>query len=92
MEDKKLGQEPAFPTIEQSGNPEYWNTYAGISKRLYIATIAIQGILASPTLGDRLAKQFSGASNEETYGIVEKVAQIINVTNQELAEQVASQF
>ena len=51
---KKLGQEPAFPTeVEyldgklqecfQTGN--HTAQYSGISKRLYIATMAMQGFM-----------------------------------------------
>lgn len=45
----KLGQEPAFPLHEElMGNfGSYRQSTYGISKRLYIACIALQGILAN---------------------------------------------
>ena len=43
MENNKLGQEPAFP-VDLGDVPPHFN---GISKRLYIACIALQGILAN---------------------------------------------
>lgn len=46
-EDEKIGQEPAFPTYEQQGNPICWNTEIGMSKRFYAACAAMQGILAN---------------------------------------------
>ena len=50
MEDKKLGQEPAFANTEtyNPNNMECNGTYQqGMSKRFYAACAAMQGILAS---------------------------------------------
>lgn len=41
-EKQKLGQEPAFPVLDDVGVAS-----EGMSKRLYIATAAMQGMLAS---------------------------------------------
>ena len=51
MSDKKLGQGSAFPSFEQD---ESWKIPAyrpipGMSKRLYIATMVMQGVLAGRT-------------------------------------------
>lgn len=47
MSEKKLGQEPAFPIIDKDyGNSGIYET--GVSKRLYIATQLLQGLLANP--------------------------------------------
>ena len=43
MIEKKLGSEPAFP---QSDHSTLLDNAEGISKRLYIATILMQGLLA----------------------------------------------
>lgn len=52
MENKKLGQEPAFASQSQSTNGNNINTriQTGMSKRLYIATKAMQGILSNSEL------------------------------------------
>ena len=47
MENNKLGKEPAFPEFEQSGNPNIWNLYPGMSKRFYAACAAMQGIITN---------------------------------------------
>lgn len=49
---KKLGKEPAFPSIEVmldevDGTTKDYTEHRGISKRLYIATMAMQGILSA---------------------------------------------
>lgn len=41
----KLGQEPAFPVIDDG--KQSTRIYKGVSTRLYVATAAMQGILAS---------------------------------------------
>lgn len=46
MKTEKLGQSPAFPTIEQSGNGS-WDTAPGMTQRLYLAGMAMQGIISS---------------------------------------------
>ena len=47
MEDKnKLGQEPAFP-YEHINNDGYRQSFEGMSKRLYIATKLVQGMLSN---------------------------------------------
>ena len=57
MENKKLGQEPAYPCeigfengniqeMHQNGN--YTALHNGMSKRFYAACCAMQGILANP--------------------------------------------
>jgi len=46
MEKVKItGNEPAYPTIEQdSGNTNFWNTVAGLTKREQFAMAAMQGL------------------------------------------------
>lgn len=49
MNTEKLGQEPAFPTLEQdfvSGN-SVWNTTAGMTKRQLIAKDILCAILSN---------------------------------------------
>ena len=51
MNDKKLGQEPAFPeqTWEYDGQGNVLSSQnPGMSKRFYAVCAAMQGILASP--------------------------------------------
>jgi len=54
MNDKKLGQEPAFPfelIKERVGGAEInWINYKGMSKRFYAACVAMQGLLANPNI------------------------------------------
>lgn len=48
--EKKLGQEPAFPYIEDN----YPNTKIGMSKRFYAASLVASGIIAnSKDMSDR---------------------------------------
>lgn len=47
MENKKLGQEPAFPTSEFGNTLPINSPQQGMSKRFYAACCAMQGILAS---------------------------------------------
>lgn len=47
MSDKKLGQEPAFPTDPMNSAFPEWN---GMSKRFYAACAAMQGMLANPAI------------------------------------------
>lgn len=49
MENKKLGQEPAFPPSRemQELSPDCEGYHVGMSKRFYAACAAMQGILAS---------------------------------------------
>lgn len=50
MKKEKLGIEQAFPILEQSGNPEIWNSYNGISKRLLLAKDIAAGLLSNPNV------------------------------------------
>jgi hypothetical protein len=54
MDKIKLGQEPAFPIMEEA---------SGISKRFYAACAAMQGILANDSLVKTIGNLCSGSSN-----------------------------
>jgi hypothetical protein len=45
---KKLGQDPAHPSKHININGSYDRQYKGVSKRVYIATAAMQGFLSNP--------------------------------------------
>ena len=59
MKKEKLGQEPAFPMVNSDGVPglitKPYSDYIekmytnGMSKRLFLAGMAMQGLLASPS-------------------------------------------
>lgn len=70
--EKKLGLEPAFPTDRLVPNPQSGTSYIkaysiGISKRLYIATAAMQGLLANEVvmMGAAKATDFSDNDRKE---------------------------
>lgn len=44
----KKGLEPAFPTITTGRYPDLQKQYPGMSTRLYLAGMAMQGILSIP--------------------------------------------
>ena len=50
MDKKKLGQGPAFPRARGEAGGKYNAGSLGMSKRLYIATKAMQGLLANPNV------------------------------------------
>lgn len=53
MENKKLGQEPAFPSNDDKhGNCGIHEI--GMSKRFYAACAAMQGLIANPNLAHQL--------------------------------------
>ncbi len=56
MEDEKLKQEPAFPTIWIDDDNK---VYKGINKRFYTACVAMQGLLANPSINIPDYNQFA---------------------------------
>jgi hypothetical protein len=55
MEEKKLGHEPAFPSIYQDKYGSL-NYIPGMNKRFYAACAAMQGILSNHEIMDIYAK------------------------------------
>lgn len=49
---KNISTEPAFPTLDQTGNPEAWNTYFGLTKREYFAAMAMQACISRAKMMD----------------------------------------
>lgn len=47
MKTEKLGQESAFPVLRELSNGSFIMDHRGISKRLYLAGMAMQGILSA---------------------------------------------
>jgi len=52
-EQKKLGQNPAFPIIDSNSNLAAFNAGldpSGMSKRFYLASLAMQSLLSNPSI------------------------------------------
>lgn len=76
MTTKKLGREPAFPVDEQTiqYNQSGIIPYAchGLSKRLYLAGMAMQGLLSNPNTAKQISSAISNPSAEQSRQIVMK--------------------
>lgn len=69
MSNTKLGQEQAFPFIEeiQGQHEKYWQTTIGMNKRFYAACAAMQGILSSTVIMEAVRNVTSvNGENEAT--------------------------
>ena len=72
---EKLGQEQAFPFIEeiQGHHEKYWQTTIGMNKRFYVACAAMQGILSSSVIME-VVRNVSSARGQNDSQIIAAVA------------------
>ena len=69
----KLGQEPAFPTYEQTGNPVCWSTELGMSKRFYAACAAMQGISSTLNPTQNITLSLAQQIAKESYILADEL-------------------
>lgn len=63
MENKKLGQEPAYPVDGNYASDAFKTNNAGMSKRFYAACAAMQGLLSNVSMMQALSKIYPNASD-----------------------------
>ena len=74
----KNGDQPAFPSVETTYNPEqdrdFTDTELGLTKREYFAAYAIQGIIGNTEMMEGLINSVSGLENPED--VIEAVSKM----------------
>ena len=82
---KKLGQGQYFPQLEQSGNPEIWNSYNGVTERRKIGADVLCALISNANSMKMITEHYGVIEAEKTHEIMVKTA--LSITDEYLRQE-----